>query len=131
MTADQWLITYRQHILDESGPCFPSRDLWEAITVDGQTDGGLYAGCEWHHTPNGTTDQTMRGYFEAMLFVDGRVYIFQLNLGIANPVSPQNQAAADQYARRREEARQLLLTCLSTVTFDAASAQDPPASPTD
>lgn len=132
MTADQWLAAYRQPIVDGSADeCFPTRDKWEAVTVDGQTNGGLYAGCEWHYLPSNTPDQTQRNYFESMLFVQGRVYIFQLNLGIVYPVSPQNQAAAHQETRYQEEARQLFRAFLSTVTFDAASAQDPPASPTD
>ena len=112
MTADQWLAAYRQPIIDQSAEsCFPTRDMWEAVTVDGETDGGLYDGCEWHYLPNETPNQSTRNYVESMLFVDDRVYIFQLNLGVG--------------VVQTGETRPLLRAFLTTVTFDVASARNP------
>jgi hypothetical protein len=111
MTADQWLAAYRQPIIDRSaGSCFPTRDKWQAVTVDGQTNGGLYHGCEWYAFPNEIPDNYTLNYIEVILFVDGRAYVFQLNLGrhVDNG-----------------EARQLLDAFLTTVRFDPANAQNP------
>lgn len=69
MTEDAWIAAYQAPQVAEAGrACIPERSAWEEVTIDGRL-GGLYVGCS---------------FVEAMVFVDGRVYVFYyVNLAAA------------------------------------------------
>jgi hypothetical protein len=127
VTPDQWLAAYRQPIIDASGDaCSPTRDKWEAVMVDGQM-GGLHYGCEWYRlsfrSPSLTPDNGTRNYFEAVFFVQERVYIFQVNLGGLSRFTTWQQFV--QSSPADEETRQLLRAFLTTVTLNTGNAKNP------
>jgi hypothetical protein len=126
MTPDQWLAVYRQPIIDASGgACFPTRDKWEAVMVDGQM-GGLHYGCEWYRlfpSPDPNLANGTRNYFEATFFVQDRVYIFQVNLGGLSRFTTWQQFVQSRPADG--ETRQLLRAFLTTVTFNTGNAKNP------
>ena len=94
MTEDQWIAAYRAPVVAQFGEaCFPIRSAWEAVTVSGHA-GGLYVGCS---------------YAESTTFVDGRAYIFTVEL----PLGSQGTSA---------EEKQLLRAFLSTVVIHIGAA---------
>ena len=103
MSQADWIAAYRGPYVSRLGEaCFPPPDAWQPVTVDGHAGGlyvgGVYVGCL---------------YAESTTFVDGRAYIFGLT---AAPGFPVDDAAQD-----------FLRAFLSTVTIDAAAADDTPA----
>jgi len=70
MSEDAWIAAYRDPVVAQFGAaCFPPRDQWESVTVDGRA-GGLYVGCN---------------YVESTTFVSGRAYIFTFALPLGVP----------------------------------------------
>ncbi|MBI3745616.1 MAG: hypothetical protein HY264_03675 [Chloroflexi bacterium] len=98
MSQASWIAAYRQPVVDQFGAgCFPPPDQWKPVTVGGHS-GGLYVGCN---------------YVESTTFVDGRAYVFT----ITQPFGAAATASTEE----------LLRAFLSTVTIDAAAANESPA----
>ena len=98
MSEASWIAAYRQPVVDQFGAgCFPPPDQWKPVTVSGHA-GGLYLGCN---------------YAESTTFVDGRAYVFTLAQPLGTPATPSTE--------------ELLRAFLSTITIDAAAADDSPA----
>jgi hypothetical protein len=95
MSEDEWIAAYRAPVVEKFGEeCFPTRDKWTPVTVDGNA-GGLYRGC---------------AYVESTTFVGGRAYIFTVYIGFGAVVD-----ASDV---------ELLEAFLSTASLNPAAADD-------
>lgn len=100
VSEDDWIDAYQAPQIATLGrACIPQRSTWENVTVDGR-DGGIYVGCQ---------------FVEAMVFADGRAYVFYY----------VNTQAAQSGVETT--GRALLEAFLDTVSLEPDSAR--PASP--